>query len=146
VLLLVIANIGVDSVRRKRRINVLFLGESGLDKNGLAREGIRTVPGSKFASAADSSTGSLLCIVDGETGHYRYGPILTANGAMYVVDEIGFMSKKEQRRLQSAIQEGVVSFGRFGFTRHLEASSSIILTANPDNILGRFGYPRKIDP
>jgi len=145
-LLMCAANTGIDSVRRKCRINVLFLGETGLDKSGLAREGIRLVPGSKFASAADSTTNSLICVVDGDTGHYRYGPLLTANGAMCVVDEIGLMPKEEQRRLQSAMQEGVVNFGRFGFTRNLEASSSVILTANPDSQSGKFRYKDKIDP
>jgi DNA replicative helicase MCM subunit Mcm2 (Cdc46/Mcm family)/transcriptional regulator with XRE-family HTH domain len=139
------ANTGIDSVRRKRRINMCFLGETGNDKSGLAREIIRLVPGSKFASAADSTTNSLICVVDPETGHYRYGPILTSNGAMCVVDEIGLMPKEEQRRLQSTMQEGSVNLGRYGFTRNLEASSSVILTSNPDSISGKFRQKDKID-
>jgi DNA replicative helicase MCM subunit Mcm2 (Cdc46/Mcm family) len=145
-LLICAANTGIDSVRMKRRINMLFLGETGNDKSGLAREGIRIVQGSKFASAADSTTNSLICVVDGETGHYRYGPLLTANGAICVVDEIGVMLKEEQKRLQSLMQEGCVNFGRFGFTRPLEGSSAVILTSNPDSISGTFRSPDKIDP
>jgi DNA replicative helicase MCM subunit Mcm2 (Cdc46/Mcm family) len=145
-LLICAVNSGIDSVRRKRRFNVLFLGETGLDKSGLARDGNRLVPGSKFASATDSTTNSLICVVDGDTGHYRYGPLVTASGAMCVIDEIGRMPKDEQARLLSILQEGVVNFGRFGFTRELEASAGVILTANPDSISGKFRYPNKIDP
>jgi MCM P-loop domain len=138
------ANSGMDS--HKRRINVLFLGETGLDKTPLAKAATRTVPGSKFASATDSTTNSLICVVEPDTEHFRFGPIVTANGAICIVDEIGRMPKEEQGRILSAMQEGTIQFGRYGLTRPLEASASFVLTANPDSTLGKFRDEEKIDP
>jgi DNA replicative helicase MCM subunit Mcm2 (Cdc46/Mcm family) len=138
------ANTGIGP---KRRINVLFLGETGLAKTDLAKDATRLVPGSKFSSAMDSTTNSLICVVDGDTGHFRFGPIVTANNAICVVDEVGRMPKEEQGRLLSAMgPDGTVYFGRFGITRELPASAGFILTANPDSISGKFRYPDKIDP
>jgi DNA replicative helicase MCM subunit Mcm2 (Cdc46/Mcm family) len=138
------ANTGIGP---KRRINILFLGETGLAKTDLAKDATRLVLGSKFSSAMDSTTNSLICVVDGDTGHFRFGPIVTANNAICVVDEVGRMPKEEQARLLSAMgPDGTVYFGRFGITRELPASAGFILTANPDSISGKFRYPNEKDP
>jgi DNA replicative helicase MCM subunit Mcm2 (Cdc46/Mcm family) len=144
VVLMCAANTGLGP---SRRINVLFLGETGLAKTALAKDAARLVPGSKFASAMDSTTNSLICVVDGDTGHFRFGPLVTANNAICVVDEIGRMPKEEQARLLSAMgPDGTIYFGRFGINRELPATEGFILTANPDSISGKFRYPDKIDP
>ena len=88
------ANAGIGS--HNSRINILFIGETGLDKTPLAKNATRIVPGSKFSSATDSTTNSLICVVDPDTGHFRFGPVVTANGAILVVDEFGRMPKEER--------------------------------------------------
>jgi DNA replicative helicase MCM subunit Mcm2 (Cdc46/Mcm family) len=145
-LLLCAANSGKDSVKRKRRINVLLIGETGLAKTPLAREAIRLIGlNSKFASAVDSTVSSLISVVDKDTGFFRFGPVLMANGAICSIDEIGRMPLEDQGRLLSALQEGTISFGRYGLTRPLEASASFVLTANPNSISGKFRDGVKID-
>jgi DNA replicative helicase MCM subunit Mcm2 (Cdc46/Mcm family) len=145
-IILCAANTGTNP---KLRINVLFLGETGLDKTPLAHDAIYNVQGSKFAIATDSTANSLICVVDGETGHFRFGPVVTSHGAICVIDEIGRMLPEEQARLLSAMgPEGKVGFIRYGIPKDLDAVAGFILTANPNTVSGRF-TPRpngKIDP
>jgi 16S rRNA G966 N2-methylase RsmD len=90
------------------------LKEGGQDHKYQIQQFMESAPGSKFASATDSTTNSLICVVDNETRHLRIGPVVTSNRAILVIDEIGRMPKDEQARLLSAMQEGTINFARFG--------------------------------
>jgi DNA replicative helicase MCM subunit Mcm2 (Cdc46/Mcm family) len=146
-LLMAAVNTGVDSPRKKRRIDILLIGPTGLDKSGLASDAIRLIPGSKSASAADSTTNSLICVYDIEKEHFRFGPIPLASGKMLHIDEMGLMKEEDQQRILSSMQEGVIRFGRYGISRDIEASPSYIITANANSKSGKFRDPeqKKID-
>ena len=78
-LLMCAASTGINT---KRRINLLLIGETGEAKTPLAKGSARLVPGSKFAAATDSTTNTLICVVDNETRHFRIGPVVTSNRAI----------------------------------------------------------------
>jgi DNA replicative helicase MCM subunit Mcm2 (Cdc46/Mcm family) len=80
---------GIDSPRRKRRIDIMFIGPTGTDKSGLASEAKRLVPGSDTASAADSTSNSLICVYDKDGEHFNFGKIPLANGKVLHLDEMG---------------------------------------------------------
>ena len=136
---------GVDSPRKKRRIDIMFIGPTGLDKSGLASDAVRLVPGSKSASAADSTTNSLICVYDHDKEHFNFGPIPLSNGKMLHVDEMGLMKEEDQQRILSSMQEGVIRFARFGINKDIEASVSYIITANANSRSGKFRDQDKID-
>lgn len=144
-LLMAAVNTGIDSSRKKRRIDMLLIGPTGLDKSGLASDAIRLVPGSKSASAADSTTNSLICVYDNDKEHFRFGPIPLANGKMLHVDEMGLMKEEDQQRILSSMQEGLIRFARFGINKDIEASASYIITANANCRSGKFRDQDKID-
>jgi DNA replicative helicase MCM subunit Mcm2 (Cdc46/Mcm family) len=153
-MLLAIANSGRDrvGVGRKRRgkgrrIHVLVIGDTGLRKTGILEDAIRAGdPNSRFASAADSTPKTLIAVHDNDSGTLRLGPVTLANNAICAIDEIGRMHPEDQARLLSALQQGVVDFGRHGFTKPLPAYDTFILSANPKNSTGNFRHPDKIDP
>lgn len=144
-ILMAAVNTGVDSPRRKRRIDILLIGPTGLDKSDLARDAIRLVPGSRSASAVDSTTNSLICVYDNDKEHFRFGPIPLASGKMLHVDEMGRMKEEDQQRILSSMQEEVIHFARYGINKDIEASPSFIITANANSRSGKFRDQDKID-
>lgn len=145
-LLMSAVNSGKDSFKNKRRINILIIGPPGLAKTILAKDSTRLGDqNSQFASATDATTSSLIGVVDKDTGYFNIGPVPMANNAICSIDEVGYMPPEDQKRLLSALEHGIIYFGRFGLFRNLEASASFVLTSNPASNSGRFRDPRKVD-
>jgi DNA replicative helicase MCM subunit Mcm2 (Cdc46/Mcm family) len=146
-LLFCAANSGKDSFHRRRRLNALLIGETGLDKSQLLNHAARLVPKSRFTSATTSSVRSLIGVVDKESDNpfLRLGPIPSASGAICAIDEIGRMSYEDQAQILNALQEGRIPFGKHGFNLYLDGSATFILSANPNNSSGEWKDPETID-
>lgn len=135
-------NAAKDSVQKKTRINSFLIGDPGLAKSQLLRASTEIVPKSRYISAITMSVKTAVGIIDREpSGVYmlRPGPIVKASGAVCAYDEIGRMTFEDQPYLLSAIQEGLIPFGKHGFTRDLDGSATFILSANPSGSSGHWG-------
>lgn len=141
------ANSGKDTYERKLRINVLLIGETGLNKSPLLRASTKLVNNSRFISSLNSSIKSQVGIVDKEDDGYvlRLGPIPRAAGAICAIDEIGRMIPEDQEQLLHALQEGKMPFIKHGFDLMLDGRATFIMSANPKNPSGNWKDKEKID-
>jgi DNA replicative helicase MCM subunit Mcm2 (Cdc46/Mcm family) len=126
---------GVDH-RRRGRIGSLFVGDKGLAKTLIMRELVKMVPNSRFITASSASSRSALGIVDvvNETKTLIYGPIPLSSGALVGIDEVQSWTFEEQSVLLSVMEEGIFFLLKYGKNTPIEALTTILATANPQDI------------
>jgi replicative DNA helicase Mcm len=135
-LLLSAANTGPDSSPSKRkRINALLIGESGLAKSSLLREAAKLVPNSRYESGQSSSAKSLTAIVSKEEESYvlRLGPIPMAKESICFINELGRISFEDQAHFLDIMEEGRFTINKYGIHADIDSPTTIIATANPIN-------------
>jgi DNA replicative helicase MCM subunit Mcm2 (Cdc46/Mcm family) len=144
-LLMCLVNSGKDPIWKKRRLHALSIGNPGLAKSYLAHYMTRVAGGNSiFASAADASPKSLIGVIDNDEKILRLGPIPRAHGRVLSLDEIGRMSPQDQGLILTAMQQGMVYYGRYGFNTPLPASTTFWLTCNPAGNSGQLKEKEKL--
>jgi replicative DNA helicase Mcm len=135
-LLLSAANTSRDSSPSKRkRINALLIGESGLAKSSLLREAAKLVPNSRYESGQSSSAKSLTAILSKEEESYvlRLGPIPMAKESICCINELGRISFEDQAHFLDIMEEGRFTINKYGIHADIDSPTTVIVTANPIN-------------
>ena len=127
---------GVDH-KRRGRIGSLFVGDKGLAKSLMMRELVKVVPNSRYITASSASSKSALGIVDvvNETKTLVYGPIPLSSGALVGIDELQSWTFEEQSVLLGVMEEGIFFLLKYGKNTPIEALTTILATANPQDII-----------
>src|SRR5919106_5570020 len=127
---------GVDQ-KRRGRIGSLLVGDKGLAKSLLIREFVKMSPNSRFITASSASSKSSLWIVDvvNETKPLVYGPIPLSSGALVGIDELQSWTFEEQSILLSVMEEGIFFLLKYAKNAPIEALTTILATANPQDIV-----------
>ena len=125
---------GSNNLRRER-IHALLIGESGLAKSKFLRTIKRLVPNSRYESGQNSSGKSLTAIVSKEDENYmlRLGPASLAKNAVCAINEFGRTKFEDQAHLLDIMEEGKFTINKHGINATIEATTTLIFSANPIN-------------
>jgi replicative DNA helicase Mcm len=134
-LILCAANTGNDNQTKRSRLHAILVGDPGLAKSALLREGTKLVLNSRYESGQNSSGKSLTAIVAKEDESYvlRLGPASLAKGAMCAVNELGRIMFQDQAYLLDIMEEGEYTINKHGINARIKAPTTIIASANPVN-------------
>ena len=126
-------NTGIDTPKRKKRINLLFIGPAGLGKTLFLNEIADMVPNSTSESCQSSSGLALTAMVTNEedTKIIHYGPIARCHGSICCLNEANQLRTEGQSQLFDAMQEGTISLNKYNVNAKLPASTTIVASANP---------------
>jgi replicative DNA helicase Mcm len=115
------------------RINVLIIGNPGIGKSKIIKEGAKLVPNSRYESSQHASGKSLTAIVSKENEDYclRLGPIPLAKGSLCILNEIGRISVEDQGFLLDVMEEGEFTINKYGINSKIKSPTVIIASANP---------------
>ena len=144
-LLICAVSSGRDLRQTRRRINAILIGGPGLAKTTLLREIVKIVPNSRLESGQSSSGKSLTAIVAREEDSYslRIGAIPLSREAICAINEMNRMSFADQDDLLDPMEEGKFTINKYGIHAKIEASTTIIASANP--ISSEWNHEDKID-
>jgi replicative DNA helicase Mcm len=121
--------------RRRERLHALLIGESGLAKSKFLRIIKKLIPNSRYESGQNSSGKSLTAIVSKEDENYmlRLGPASLAKNAICSINEFGRTRLEDQAHLLDIMEEGKFTINKHGINATIEATTTLILSANPIN-------------
>jgi replicative DNA helicase Mcm len=120
---------------RRERIHALLIGESGLAKSKFLRSIKKLIPNSRYESGQNSSGKSLTAIVAKEDENYmlRLGPASLAKNAVCSINEFGRTRLEDQAHLLDIMEEGKFTINKHGINATIEATTTLIFSANPIN-------------
>ena len=126
---------GIEDDGRRGRINTLLVGDPGTAKSKIIRAATEIKPNSRYVNAQNSSTKSLMAIVDRENDSLvlRLGPIPLSKHAICAINELNQMTLDDQARLVDVLEEGRFNKGAYGLWFEIESPTTIIASANPIN-------------
>lgn len=116
------------------KLNTILVGDVGLAKSELLKNGVKIVPGSRYENIQFATGKSLTAIVDRDEGGaitLRTGPIPQAKGAIAALNEIGMMQYEDQGYLYDIMQEQEFTTNKHGRWFHIDAPTAIIASGNP---------------
>ena len=124
-----------SNILRRERIHALLIGETGLAKSKFLKAVTRLVPNSRYESGQNSSGKSLTAIVSKEDENYmlRLGPASLAKNAICAINEFGRTSFEDQSHLLDIMEEGEFTINKHGINATIEATTTLIFSANPIN-------------
>lgn len=124
-----------DEISKKKRINVLLIGDPGTAKSKLLKRITELVPKSSYESGQNSSGKSLTAIIEKaeENTFLRLGSVVRARGAICGINEIGRQSQEDQGHLLDVMEEGEFTINKHGINGKIQSPTTIIGSANPIN-------------
>ena len=124
-----------DEISKKKRINVLMIGDPGTAKSKLLKRTTELVPKSSYESGQNSSGKSLTAIIEKaeENTFLRLGSVVRAKGAICGINEIGRQSQEDQGHLLDVMEEGEFTINKHGINGKIQSPTTIIGSANPIN-------------
>jgi replicative DNA helicase Mcm len=124
--------------KQRIRLHSILVGEPGLAKSVLLKEGVKIVPNGRYESGQNSSGKSLTAIVSKEfndTCILRLGPIPLAKESICAINEIGRMTFEDQAHLLDVMEEGEFTINKHGINAHIRSPTVIIASANPTSTM-----------
>jgi replicative DNA helicase Mcm len=120
--------------KKVMKLNTILVGDVGLAKSLLLKNGVGIVPGSRYENIQFATGKSLTAIVSKDEGGaitLRTGPIPQAKGAIAALNEIGLMQFEEQGYLLDIMEEQEFTTNKHGRWFHIDAPTAIMASGNP---------------